>query len=203
MARDDYLPKTDRALLSWHDNFKTELAGDIGTRLGVTAATNTEVAAHNARLHDTFLAKDNAERAYRAAVTAWEMEVSAAEGQVRPLVQRLKTNSKYTATDGDDLGIIGTEIDKNLSDKAPDLKVKVDAQGVEFSYVKGVSDGINIYSRRAGETTFTLLKRLTKPKGRDTRENLVPGAESREYYAVYVQDDDEVGQKSPIVTVNL
>ena len=203
MAHDDYLPKTDAALMAWHDNFKDELAGEIGTRLGVTAATNAALAARNTRLHELLTAKNDAERAYRASVTAWTSEVGGAEDEVRPLVQRLKTSPEYTTSDGEDLEIIGSEIDKNLSNKAPVLKAKTDASGVELSYTKGVSDGINLYCRRATETEFSFTKRLTKPKGRDDRPNLAPGAEKREYYAVYVQGDNEVGLKSPIVTVNL
>ena len=79
----------------------------------------------------------------------------------------------------------------------------MDASGVEFSTTTGVSDGVNIHSRCASGTEFTFLKCLAKPKGRNTCPDLAPGAEKREYYSVFVQGDDEVGQKSPTVTVNL
>jgi len=58
---------------------------------------------------------------------------------------------------------------------------------------------VNVYSRRGSETAFTFLARDTESPYIDTRPNLVNAPEPREYKALYVWHDEEVGHDSDIV----
>ena len=75
------------------------------------------------------------------------------------------------------------------------------------------SEGVNIYSRREGDTDFKFLARDTElaapesdeggPPYVDNRPMLVAGKpELREYKAVFVVGDQEVSQFSDEITVN-
>jgi hypothetical protein len=73
-------------------------------------------------------------------------------------------------------------------------------RGLWFS--KSKSDGVNIYSTRAGDTASTFLARDTVPPCVDTRPLLVAGKpEVREYKCVYVSNDEEIGQFSGEVVI--
>ena len=54
---------------------------------------------------------------------------------------------------------------------------------VEIAYPKSNLDGVEIRSKRGGESESTLLTHDTKSPYVDTRPNLVPGPETR-YYQV-------------------
>jgi len=102
------------------------------------------------------------------------------------------------------LGIIGAEINTDLSDSKPALKA-VDQTGgiVILSFLKAKSDGINIYSQRENESEFVFLARDTQTRYVDNRPLLAAGKpELRRYTAVYVVKDMEVGQFSDELVVS-
>jgi len=64
---------------------------------------------------------------------------------------------------------------------------------VEIGFNLANSEGVNIYSRRDGDTEFKFLARDTVPPYVDNRPMLVAGKpELREYKAVFVVADQEV-----------
>ena len=74
---------------------------------------------------------------------------------------------------------------------------------VELDFDKSISDGVNIYAKRDGDVDFVFLARDTASPYIDNRPLLVatkPGL--REYKAVYVQSDAEIGLFSDEVVVN-
>ena len=87
---------------------------------------------------------------------------------------------------------------------------------VELDLDKSISDGVNIYAKRDGDADFVFLARDTclRREGRgygrqaaspyiDNRPLLVATKpELREYKAVYVQSDAEIGLFSDEVVVN-
>ncbi|MEW6160073.1 MAG: hypothetical protein AB1813_21800 [Verrucomicrobiota bacterium] len=73
---------------------------------------------------------------------------------------------------------------------------------VELTFNKEPYQGVAIYSKREGETQFTFLARDTYAPYNDSRPCLVTGKpELREYRAIYLLADDEVGQFSDVVIV--
>ena len=75
------------------------------------------------------------------------------------------------------------------------------SQLVRISFKKSIADGVRIYTRRAGETEWTLLAFDSESPYIDTRENLGATAEMREYKAVYVIGDVEVGLESDVAAI--
>src|SRR5437667_3562514 len=74
---------------------------------------------------------------------------------------------------------------------------------VELDFDKSISDGVNIYAKRDGDADFVFLARDTASPYIDNRPLLVTTKpELREYKAVYVQSDAEIGLFSDEVVVN-
>jgi hypothetical protein len=74
---------------------------------------------------------------------------------------------------------------------------------VELDFDKSISDGVNIYAKRDGDADFVFLARDTASPYIDNRSLLAVGKpELREYKAVYVQSDAEIGLFSDEVVVN-
>src|SRR5438552_4629661 len=73
----------------------------------------------------------------------------------------------------------------------------------ELDFDKSISDGVNIYAKRDGDADFVFLARDTASPYVDNRPLLVATKpELREYKAVYVQSDAEIGFFSDEVVVN-
>ena len=81
---------------------------------------------------------------------------------------------------------------------------------VELDFDKSISDGVNMnpesfrgYAKRDGDADFVFLARDTASPYIDNRSLLAVGKpELREYKAVYVQSDAEIGLFSDEVVVN-
>ena len=74
---------------------------------------------------------------------------------------------------------------------------------VEVDFDKGISDRVNIYAKRDGDADFVFLAGNTASPYIDNRPLLVAiKPELREYKAVYVQSDAEIGLFSDEVVVN-
>lgn len=124
------------------------------------------------------------------------------ETRFRKLVRQIKANSAYTEQMGEDLGIVAPEDTTTLT--APKLKIKLDGGNPVISFVKSKSDGIKLYSKRGAETEFTFLAVDTKSPYTDTRPNLTPGeAETRQYYAFFLKDDEQVGTQSDVIEISV
>lgn len=86
--------------------------------------------------------------------------------------------------------------------QAPTLVVSAELGMVKGRYTKHSHQGIDLYSCRTGESEYTLLGRFNMSRWEDRRPCLVPGQpEQRDYYAVFVDRDQQVGAQSPTVSV--
>ena len=72
---------------------------------------------------------------------------------------------------------------------------------VELDFDKSISDGVNIYAKRDGDADFVFLARDTAIDNRLPALHRL-GDGGREYKAVYVQSDAEIGLFSDEVVVN-
>ena len=124
------------------------------------------------------------------------------EDRFRALVRQIKANSNYTEAMGEDLGIIAPEDTTTLG--APELKIEMKGGNPVISFVKSKSDGIRLYGKRGTETTFAFLAVDTRSPYTDSRPNETPGTpEPREYYAYYIQRDEQVGSQSAVISINM
>jgi hypothetical protein len=122
------------------------------------------------------------------------------ELRFRALVRRIKSSPAYTVGTGEDLGIHADEDTTVIT--APELRARIEGGNPVISFKKGKSDGIRLYSRRGGETAFTFLAVDTRSPYVDTRPNLEDSAaEKRDYYAYHILDDEQVGERSAIITI--
>ena len=102
------------------------------------------------------------------------------------------------------LGIEGPQDTTDLTTSKPTLAGADQTGGVvELDFDKSISDGVNIYAKRDGDADFVFLARDTASPYIDNRPLLVATKpELREYKAVYVLSDAEIGLFSDEVVVN-
>jgi hypothetical protein len=124
------------------------------------------------------------------------------EQRFRNLVKNIKSNANYTDAIGQDLGIVATQPDPVLT--APVLKLAMEGGNPTLRYTRGISNGLRIYCKRASESTFSFLDVSTRSPYTDTRPNVVPNvAETRQYYAYFIMDDEQVGTQSATVSISV
>lgn len=203
MAKSDFIPHGDPLFLLWHDQFKTALTADL-TTFGLVAADAAQVNADNGNVHTRFTTATAAAATAKQAHADKNSSRAAAEKHARALARRIKAHPAYTLALGQQLGIIGPEDTTDLSTLAPHLSGEDKGGGVvELTFTVATSEGVNIYSRREGDTEFKFLARDTTPPCIDSRPLLAAGKpELRKYKAVFVRRDQEVSPCSDEITVN-
>lgn len=174
------------------------------TQLGLSDEEIANVKRDNQEIHGVVSASNIAAAASHHATAEKQARRSLLENGTRALNRRIKAHPVYTDAMGNLLGIIGTEINTDLSDSKPVLKAADQTGGVVvLSFQKFRSDGVNIYSQRENESEFIFLARDTLTRYVDNRPLLAAGKpELRRYTAVYVVKDMEVGQFSDELVVS-
>ncbi len=82
------------------------------------------------------------------------------------------------------------------------LKAEVSGGVVEIKWDKQGMEAIAAYCKRGSEVSFSFFDKDVESPLKDDRLKLDPSApEERNYYAYYVDDDENVGQQSDIITV--
>jgi len=120
------------------------------------------------------------------------------------LVRQIKGHPTYTEAIGQSLGIEGSESAGPDADSAqPDLAgAKVVADSVLISWKKAAFDGVRIEVDRADGKGWVFLAIDTRPDYTDTEPFPAAGAVWK-YRAIYLLDDQKVGQWSPAVSVRV
>jgi hypothetical protein len=201
--RNDYVPGADAALRLWLAGFKTSIATN-GPTLGFTAQQVTDAQAWA----DAIIAAiDNAKQKSDEA-TAATANKETAKGvnlkSIRDMIAVAKKSAAYTEAIGKALGAVGTTSTIDTETIKPNLTAATSVAGVTLKFNKQGTDGVNIYTKRGAETEFKFLARDTQSPYVDTRDNLgATSAEERQYYAIYILVDDEVGQPSDTVTISV
>lgn len=194
----DYLPKDDAGLNLWLGNFQAKLAthgATVGLTAGEITTTSGQCTDIATEINNAVSKKADAQNAVAAKETMKKDTLPL----LRNTIKRMKTHSGYTEAIGQALGIIGG--DEALPSK-PGLKAKATPNFVDLGFTKKGLDGVNIYGRLKGQTTWTFLARDTQTPYHDTRPLAAPGVpEVREYMCIGVIADEEVGEESDIVSV--
>jgi hypothetical protein len=228
MAKDPYLPASDNEKSIWLNSFSSQFVS-LGLSLGFTPEEITAVVT-DANAFSYAIALVEAGKNYAQQCTAFKDDLrdgaigatplafpvfiapvnpptAVATGifkRIAAVVKRIKSNSLYTEAMGKSLGIVGTEVNPDLSDAKPVLAITQTGGKVVIKYTKGYADGLRILSKRGSETNYSLLTIVTKNTFEDTRPNLTPGQpEVRYYTAYYLQADVVVGLVSDVVTVTV
>ena len=195
--KDSYLKKSWVKLLKLFNLFYAGLDIYGVATFGLPVAEVDSLKAKIDKTKTSHDASDTAKAASKAATVRFTTDRDDAIKSVRETVNRIKASTPYTIEIGKIMGIEGEEQEYDPSAMKPALKVFRNAGKIEIDFIKSFSEGINIYSRRADETEFTFLARDTESPYVDNRPNLAAGkAETRQYYAYYIFDDEEQGHRS-------
>lgn len=196
----NFIPNSDDACLTWHDNLLTKLVPEDG----LPEASINDLKAVNADLHTKLANACAAQASSKEATSAKMSSRRTLELVTRSAVRLIKASPHYTEDKGFRLGVVGPEVIMGLNTASPDLTAEDKTGGtVVLSFTKRRSDGVNIYCQREGDSDWVILGRATASPYQDNRPLLQTGKpELRRYTAVYMKRDQEIGSFSADQVVN-
>ena len=196
-----YFPRSDAGLLVWLANLQATLPTQAKT-LGLTSA-ETKDALDGAKLLATSIQTDEQKYAEWQAATAHTSELRTRTlAEIQRVIDRCKATPGYTAEISKALMAVPTLVSgKKVDDHKPVIRTAAHGGKVRLHWTRGSLDGIHVYSRKQGESAWVMLGHDARPPFDDTR----PGApgEIREYRAIGVINDEEVGLYSDIVSATV
>ena len=197
----DYIPKNDADLALWLDNFKKKFEA-YATAIGMSPTDIAETLAKCTTMENAIKAVEDAKKAKETAVETKNNYKRDIVKDLRAEVKIFKATKGYTSDMGKDLGIVTESSNGDMSNKKTRLSAEAYPGYVLIKFTKKGFTGVNIYGRIKGTKGWTFLGRDTKSPFSDKRPLGNPGtAETREYMAIGLKDDDEIGKQSDIVTV--
>jgi hypothetical protein len=197
----DYIPRSEPQLAIWFSNYAKKI-GTYGQTLGLTAdeiklaetscnetiARITEIEQKKTEVQQIIALKDDLKTETLATI--------------RGFVTRIKAHTAYSEAIGHDLGIIGAANSiASVSSNKTVLKAEVLPGRVRLSFVKKNFSGVNIYTRPVGTAQWNYLARDNNSPYDDERPLANGQPEKREYMAIGVVGDEEVGVPSDIISV--
>lgn len=142
-------------------------------------------------------ALDDATKAFATQAPITDKAIRAAAKQIKNIIDvptKVLTSLELTSS--------SEAPQERAAAQMPVLKASADLSGVLLKFTKYGHQGIDLYCCRSGETEYTKLDRYSLTRIEDTRPNRVPGQpEQRSYYAVFVDKDKPVGERSATVSV--
>lgn len=122
----------------------------------------------------------------------------------KAVAQRIKKHPKYTPAIGKDLGIVGSEKVVDPGTWKPILGSGLQAGHPAIAWTKGDADALEIHVDRGDGQGFRFLAIDIKPDYLDNAPLPPPGTGAAwKYKAVYLLDDQQVGQWSDVLTVTV
>lgn len=221
MGKSHYLPRTDQERVVWLNNFSAKFAVYAAT-FGMASevagvAKDAAMFAYTVAMVETSTTTKEqwvdfknlmrngtptqlpvpviAPPAVPAAPAAVQAGIFTRVGQQ---VQRIKNNPNYTEAIGKDLGIIGSEqLTTSAVEMKPVLKLVMKGGQVEIQWVKGDADALFIETDKG--TGWQFLAVDTVPHYTDTTR--ITAASSWKYRAMYLVNDEKVGQWSAVESI--
>jgi len=199
-----YLPRSDSSLLIWLGNFQNTLATQAKA-LSV-ATSELKPALDGAKDLSAAIQVDEQKYAEWQAAVAYTADVKTqALIEIQRIIDRLRATPGFTEEHAKAMMAVPRRPQPMLlGSHKPAIRGSFAGGKVRLRWTRGALDGIHVYGRQQGETTWQLLGRDNRPPYDDPRP-LPPNSsvEVREYRAIGVVDDQEVGLPSDIVTVTL
>ncbi len=209
MIRKDYVPQEESAQLTWAENLNTQSAVAANrTAMKWTAEEAGQISTAAASITTAVMAKETARATYLSAVSDADAEIAAALGTIRPLVAAGKDQALYTPAVGQLLGVIGAEIAFNPQTYKAGLR-DVTAVGngtlrVKFSKALGELDAARLFTRKAGQTAWTVAATMIRSPYLHPMTPTTPGVpEAVEVRIRGIVRNDEIGEYSDIAAVIL
>ncbi|MFZ1320731.1 MAG: hypothetical protein WAT71_04170 [Ignavibacteria bacterium] len=202
--KSDFIPKRSGDLNAFEDNFLNKLnthAADLGLDSTEIDSVKSIIEAHR-----TSFSQMNSKKAESKSASEENlMKKEAAVAEIRRMSAKIKACKGYNPAIGDNLGIIGSDTPHiSVTDKKPVLKTRLQGNEVVLTFRKDGTDGVKIWSKKGSETEFTFLAIDTSSPYTDNRPKTdTSKPENREYYAVFFEEDSDIGQRSDIVKVTI
>ena len=198
----EFIPRSDPELCRWLDNYSKRLAL-YGARFGLTADEIALQQQFCAELAAAIRFDDEKHKEWRAAVKRTREVKKSALSAVRQMVERVKHLPGWSPELGLAMGVVKRPPSPQaLEQLKPKLQVQLRDGRAQLKFIRRPLDGINVYMRRRGEGTWQLVAHATRSPFTDHTALLAPNtAELREYRALGVRKDQEVGQPSDPVMV--
>ncbi len=199
----DYVPKRDTDQYVWLQNLRTNLprhVAEIDITPARLAQVNDWIDAHLAA-HDLVRKKRDE---WLAASSQKKLIARQSLAGLRKEIARWKT----AATDSS-AAIAGLQLSASVpavdaNHHQPELEARGHLGQVRLRFKKRGATDVNLYVRREGETAWRLVARVSRSPYVDPTPVAVPGAaETREYQAIGVVQDREIGQPSDTVIVTV
>lgn len=197
----DYIPNNEGDYADWLQNLWTKLPTH-GPTLGMTS---TQISDLRGLIQAQKDLHDDAEEA-RAHATAMEAQEAsgktALDANLRAKVRNWKTLAGYSQMIGEDLKLIGVGAELDEENYKPEITAKIVGGEIRITFKKKGVDGVNVYCRLRGTSAWRKLAFDSTSPYVDTEPLANPAVpETREYKAMGVIKDVEIGQPSDIVSV--
>ena len=197
----DIIPGSDGDLLKWSNNFSENLPGEAKA-LGLS---DEQVSAYQTNCTNIINGINECTRVQAQAKEAVSNKMSILHTNAEALrtgIGQMKKSNGYTEAIGKLLNILSVSDTIDPNTYKPALSAQVFPGHVTIKFTKKGVQGVNIYSQLKGETKWEKLSFDSFSPYVDNRPLHAPGtAEVRQYMAMGVVHDHEIGQMSDIVEV--
>ncbi|MFT3933615.1 MAG: hypothetical protein QM726_08385 [Chitinophagaceae bacterium] len=227
MDKQYYLPNKDTDKLSWLANLNSKL-GNYAAKYGIT---NDELA-DVGNIYDDFMYRLHAVEKVTSYSKFWTAYKNALRDGINPgatvqapapldfgrppvaaepggftriaaIVKKIKSLKTYSDADGQDLQIVGTTTPVDFSTLTPKVSIQAGNAGMpEIVWNKQGMDGVAIYKDSGNGSGFTLYDLDNHPNWTD-KHTLPTTATLWKYKLIYRLDDEEVGQWSVVLSINV
>jgi hypothetical protein len=196
----DFMPSKRGDRIQWWSNLKKEIPTE-GPNLGLTPAEITAVETLATDELAKYAATHAADSALKGARLAEKNSTN--EAAIRNQIRYWKTKPNFdSSTAGGKLRLFGPDTGFDSATFKPKLSVSLDGAQAKIDFTKGECDYLCIYTRLRGTTGWTKLGIDSSSPYYDTRPLTNPNVpENREYMAMGVIDDVEIGLQSDIVSI--
>jgi hypothetical protein len=201
MPATDFIPAARGLYRAWQLNLKTKIPTD-GATLGLAAGVITSVQATCTAQITLIDAVTAAQSALDAALAAEAAGRRTTDAALRELIGDWKRLSTWTPAIAANLQAAHTSSPFDSTNYKPEYKVSLVAGEIRIDFKKKGVDGVAIYARLAGQTTWTRIGTDTSSPYIDGRPLAAPGVpETREYMLRGMIKDDEVGIDSDVARI--
>lgn len=196
-----FIPSAIALLYLWVKKFRDTLP-HYATDLGLAPALVTALQASCDAILTHIEAADGAASAAKGARKQRNKVIKLELAAITKAIGDFKRVSGYTEAIGQELGVIGESGTFDPESFKPVIKGEAFPGYVNFTYAKYGVDGLNFYSRLKGTADWKFIGFDIESPFHDTlalADSAKP--ETREYSAIGVLNDLEIGQRSDVVVV--
>ena len=197
----DFVPESYKNLHDWANTYSNGV-GAVATRISWPTASVTALKAQLTIIITLTQAILDAQAVLETAVGQLHTAKPGALSQVRLATKNLKATTGFTEGDAKALGVFTTPDTFDPNTYQPPLEATARHGYVELMAKKLGADSLNVYWRPAGTATWNLLsaKRARFPFHDDTPAPAGQTMQAREYMAMGVIADEEIGNPSNIAS---